>query len=57
MHHIAVLHDVILAFQPELPGLARAGFPIARHIVRIGDSFGADEALLEIGVDRARRLV
>ena len=56
MHHVAVGDDVILAFQAELAGIARAGFALARNIIVIGDGFGADEALLEIGMDDARRL-
>ena len=55
MHHIAVLHDVVLAFKPELAGLARTGLALAGDVVVIGDGFGADEALFEIGVDDARR--
>ena len=53
MHHVAVLDDVILAFEAELAGIARAGFAVTRHIIVIGDGFGTDEAVLEIGVDDA----
>ena len=53
MHHVAVGDDVVLAFQAELARIARAGFALARDIIVIGDGFGADEALLEIGVDDA----
>ena len=53
MHHVAIGDDVILAFQTEFAGIARAGFAFARDIIGIGDGFGADEALLEIGVDDA----
>jgi len=50
MHDVAIRDDVILAFQPQLAGIARAGFAIQRDVVVISDGLGADEALLEIGV-------
>ena len=53
MHHVAIGDDIVLAFQPEFARLARAGFAFARDIIGIGDGFGADEALLEIGMDDA----
>src|SRR5690349_11914815 len=53
MEDVAVLHHVVLAFEPELAGVARAGLARQRHVVVIGDGLGADEALLEIGVDHA----
>ena len=56
MHDVAVAHDVILAFEAELAGLARARLALAGDIILVGDRLGADEALLEIGVDDARRL-
>src|SRR5436190_809300 len=37
-------------------GAARAGLALEGDVVRIGDGLGADEALLEVGVDRAGRL-
>ena len=55
MHHVAVGDDVFLAFQPQLAGVAGAGFAAERDVVVIGDGLGADEALLEIGVDDAGR--
>ena len=53
MHHVAVGDDVFLAFQPQLAGIARAGFAAERDIVGIGDGLGADKALFEIGMDDA----
>ena len=50
---VAVLDDVVLAFEPELAGVLRARFAVERDVVVIGDGLGADEALLEIGVDDA----
>ncbi len=55
-HHVAVLHDIFLAFQPDTAGFAGAGFALAGDIIGIGDGFGADEALFEIGVDDAGAL-
>src|SRR5436190_19916402 len=56
MDHVAVAHDVVLAFDPELAGLLRALLAAARDVVVIADDLGADEAALEIGVDNPRRL-
>ena len=56
MHHVAVGDDVVLAFEPQLAGVARAGFAAIGDVVVIGDGLGADEAALEIGVDDARGL-
>ena len=53
MHHVAVGDDIVLAFQPQFAGVAGAGFAAERDIIGIGDGFGADEALLEIGMDDA----
>ena len=39
-----------------LPGLLRAVLALAAEVVGVGDRLGADEALLEIGVDDAGRL-
>ena len=44
MHDVAVLHDIFLAFEPHLAGVARAGFAAARDVIVIGDGLGADEA-------------
>src|SRR5690348_9794821 len=56
MHHVAVLYDVVFSFQTEPAGVARARFAVAGDVVVIGDGLGADEAMLEIGVNNARRL-
>src|SRR5262245_27490885 len=57
VQHVAVLDDVVLAFESELAGIARARFAIERDVIVVGDCLGAYEALLEIGVDDARRLL
>ena len=56
MHHVAVGDLVVLAFQPQLADVARAGLAAARDVILIRDGLGADEAALEIRVDRARGL-
>src|SRR5258706_15334265 len=56
VHHVAVDDDVILALEPEFSRFTRAGFAVTRDVIVIGDRFSADEALLEIGMDDARRL-
>ena len=59
MHDVAVGDDVVLAFQPQLAGIAGAGFAAERNVIGIGDGLGADESLLEVGVNdpgRGRRL-
>src|SRR3954470_16701574 len=56
MQDIAIRDDIILAFEPQLAGIARAGFALERHVIRIGDRLGPDKTLLEIGMDHARRL-
>ena len=56
MQHVAVGDRLVLALQAELAGLPRARFASARDIIVVGDGLGADEALLEIGVDDAGRL-
>ena len=53
VHHVAVLHGVFLAFEAHFTGLFRARLAAQRHEVVVGDGFGADEALLEVGVDHA----
>jgi len=53
MHDVAVGDDIVLAFQPQLAGVAGAGFAAERDIIGIGDGFGADKAFFEIGVNDA----
>src|SRR5579872_2493403 len=51
--HVAVGDDIVFSFESELARFARAGLAVQGDIVVIGDGFGADEALLEIGMDDA----
>src|SRR5579859_2012348 len=53
MHHIALAHDVLLPFEPELPRFLRARLALVGNVVVVGDDLGADEAVLEVGVNHA----
>ncbi len=55
MHHVAVGDDIFLAFQPQLAGIAGADLAAERDVIGVGDGFGANKSLFEIGVDDARR--
>ena len=53
MHHVAILHDVLFAFQPQLAFGASVGFR-ARVQQRVPvDGFRANEMLFQIRVDCA----
>ena len=56
MQDVAILHDIVLAFEPNLPPSRAPASPLQRDIIVIGDRLGTDEALLEIRVDDAGRL-
>src|SRR5271169_5286452 len=56
MHDVAVLDDVVLAFEPHLAGIARAGLAVVSHVIVVSDRLGADKATLEISVDDTRGL-
>src|SRR5262245_43550561 len=43
VHHVAVGDGVLLAFEPELAGIACARLAAAGHVVVIRDGLGADE--------------
>ena len=51
MHDVAVLDDVVLALDGEFAGGAAFGFGTVFDEVVVLDDFGADEALLEVGMD------
>ena len=53
VHHVAVLDDVLLAFLAHLAGFLGADLAAQADVVVVGDGLGADEALLEVGVDDA----
>lgn len=56
MHHVAVLDDVVLAFQAPFAGFLGASFALVGDEVVVGDHFGADKAFLEVGVDHGGSL-
>src|SRR4051812_48033962 len=52
--HVAVLHDIVLAFGPHLASVLGPGFAAELHEIVVGDGLRADEASLEVRVDLAR---
>ena len=50
-HDVAVLHHIFLAFQTHQSLFLGSRHRAARHQIVIGDNFGTDESLFEIGVD------
>src|SRR5947209_5840666 len=56
MHHVAVGDLVVLAFQPQLADVTRAGLAAALEVILVRNGLGADEAALEIGVNDTGRL-
>src|SRR4029077_10837083 len=50
---VAVLHDVLLAFEAEEAGVAAGGEGLQADEVVAGDDLGADEAALDVGMDGA----
>src|SRR5690606_17382739 len=55
--HVAFLHDVRLALEPELARLACALLAAPRDEAVVRDDLCADEAFLKIGMDHAGRVV
>jgi hypothetical protein len=51
MQYVAFLNPVFLAFQPKPAGIAGAGLAAVFDVIVVTDGFGANEALLEIGMD------
>ena len=56
MHNVAVLNDIFFALDANLSGFAALAFAAKCNIVVILDNLGADEALLEVGMDDAGTL-
>jgi hypothetical protein len=54
VHYIAILHDVVLAFQAQRAFGAGVGLRASFEKLIPADSFGANEVFLQIGVDRTR---
>ncbi len=51
VHDVAVRHDIGLALEPHLAGVARAVFAAVSHVIVVADGFRPDESALEVGVD------
>ena len=56
LHDVAVLHDVVLAFDARLAGGLGVGHRTCGDQVVEADDLGLDEAALEVGVDDAGSL-
>ena len=56
MHDVAILHDVLFAFQTHFPGFLCAFFAFVLYVVVVGDDFGSNEAAFKVGVDHASSL-
>jgi len=56
MHHVAVLHDVFLAFRRHVARGLRALFAAIGDVRGVVYDFGADETFFEICVNDARSL-
>src|SRR5579862_2028785 len=54
MHYVAILHDVVLAFQAQSSFCAGVGFRSGFQQLIPANGLGADEMFLQIGVDRSR---
>ena len=54
MHHVAILHDVVFAFQAQRAFAAGVGFGTSFQQLVPANSFGANEMLFQIGMNRAR---
>src|SRR5262245_35905674 len=53
VNDIAVLDDVLLAFQPQLSFVASLAFAAGSDEVVVVNDFGPDESALEVAVDAA----
>src|SRR6516225_9713360 len=51
---VVVLHHILLRFEALFPGALGLGFAPGSDKIFKADDLGADKALLNIGVDRAR---
>src|SRR5437870_5649881 len=55
MHHVAILYDVVFAFQTQYAFGARIGFGTGFEQLVPADSFCTNEVLFQVGVDGTRR--
>ena len=51
MHDVAILDNIVLAFQSPLARILGATFAIITDEILISDHFSADESFLEVGMD------
>ena len=51
VHHVAILHDVVFAFEAQRAFGAGVGFGAGFEQLVPADGFSADEMLFQIGVD------
>ena len=56
MHHVAVLHDVVLALKTHLTRFFRPALAAARDKIIKSDHLGSDKSALKVVVDHARGL-
>src|ERR1044072_5512706 len=56
VNHVAFLHDIGLALEAQLARFACALLAAPRDVLVVADDLGANEAALEVRVDRAGRL-
>src|SRR4051812_18665818 len=56
MHHVTVGDDVLFAFETHFTGFLGTDLAAGADVVLVAYGLGADEALLEIRVNDARRL-
>jgi signal transduction histidine kinase len=56
VHDIALADDVFLALEAQFPGLLRPRLALVGDEIVVGDDFGANESMLEVRVNDARRL-
>ena len=57
VHHIAILHDVVFAFEAQGAFGAGVGFGAGFEQLVPADGFGANEVLFQIGMDGSGALL
>jgi hypothetical protein len=57
MHHVAILHDVVFAFQPQRSFGSRVGFGASLEELIPADRLSANKMFFQIGMNRARRFL
>ena len=57
VHHVAILHDIVFAFEPERALGTGVGLGAGFEKLVPADGFGADEMFFQIRVDGAGRFL